>query len=113
MVRLTKWERARRTFYENLASLDTGIAYKLGDLVNQFGDDADLLVMVESNFYGDYDVFVNIRRIREETDDEYDARIANFKAKQSRKALLIREEKKAEEERERQLYEQLKAKFGE
>lgn len=125
MVKLSKKVLARRKIRDEFGPLyaDYFASYKLSDLVERYGADATL----QFNYDGDYyDESVNgliFYREREETDEEYDARI-KAETKKQKAAAKARAENKERREREareraeraerdeRALYLKLRKKFG-
>lgn len=105
MAKLTKNELARRTFTETLQyDLD---GCKLDDLVAQYGPGC----FIDVDHYYD-DCTVTLQRTREETDEEYEARIETAKAREVAEAEQKRKQKAKQEAAERTTYERLKKKFG-
>ena len=111
MVKLTKSELERKTVYKQQ---EISSSYNIGDLVDEFGRDANIETSVESGYYGDdpdYAVlYVNETRL--ETDEEYNTRIESLKEyKQSEIDRNKAKRKKAKID-ELALYEKLKQKYG-
>lgn len=117
MVELSNAELARRVISENVDTLSTHETYKLADLVAQHGEGLSIYVEYDY-YYDDCDITIYLRRDRLETDDEYEQRIEDLKARKiknaeraaARRATALAKRKKQEDE-ERKLYETLKAKF--
>lgn len=105
MAKLTKHELARRTFTDVLEYLDDGVM--LDDLVAKYGPGC----YVNIDTYYD-DTTVTLQRSREETDEEYNARIEAAKLREAEAEKAKREQSKKREAAERATYERLKKKFG-
>lgn len=106
MVKLTKSELARRWVQTVNVELEDGD--RLGDLVEKHGPDC--CVYRESGWYDDPDTYW-LRYSRQETDEEYEARIEARKAELAVFAARQRDAKKKRDEDERKTYERLKKKF--
>ncbi len=113
MARLSKNDLVRRIVTEEVAQLDYDVSYELDDLIERYGRGVFLYVEVDrySGNYESDDVTVYLRRNREENDEEYNARLSNFRAEKARAVARKRAAEKAKEDAERAEYERLRAKF--
>lgn len=107
MAKLNKSDLRRLTIDEALEYLREG-DYSLDDLVAKYG--TGLTLRWEGGYYDDSDS-VSIRRIREETDEEYEARIEQLRAIQKAEEARQRNARREREEAERKTYERLRKKF--
>ena len=105
MVKLTKAELARRKIRDS-DSLEDGT--RLGELFEKWGPDAWL--NREYGYYDDPDYWT-INLDREETDEEYSARIEMLKNQKAAYAASLREARKKRDADDRKTYERLKKKF--
>jgi hypothetical protein len=106
MVKLTQTELRRRTFRAVYVPLEEGQV--LGDLVKLYG--ADCRVGVDLGYYDESDTYY-IYLDREETDEEYDARIEQLTQLKLENERRNAEARKKRLEAERKTYERLKKKF--
>lgn len=104
MVKLTKTELARRTIQDREYDCDGA---RIGDLYEKYGPNA--YISVEYDYS---DVSVTVIADRQETDDEYAARLDSLRSFKRVEAERTKLKKRNEEKKERELYEELKAKFG-
>ncbi len=117
MELLTKEDLERQVIKEPVASLEQDELYRIDDLIEKYG--RGLTFYVETDwYYDDCSITIRLERDRPETDEEYAARLDKLKvyrAKQAATAEKRREanarRKAAKLDKERELYEQLKAKF--
>lgn len=105
MVKLTKSEMARQTISIREYDCD---GKTIGELYEKLGPDA--FIDVEYN-YSDMNVTVVCNR--QETDEEYNARINDLKRFKLEESERKRLRKKHDEDREVELYRKLRAKYGE
>jgi hypothetical protein len=117
MELLTKEDLERQVIKEFVAYLEKDELYKLDDIQAEHGRGLSLCVETDW-YYDDCTVTIRLERDRPETDEEYAARLDKLKvyrAKQAATAEKRREanarRKAAKLDKERELYEQLKAKF--
>lgn len=117
MELLTKEDLERQVIKEFVAYLEKDELYKLDDIQAEHGRGLSLYVETDW-YYDDCTVTIRLERDRPETDEEYAARLDKLKvyrAKQAATAEKRREanarRKAAKLDKERELYEQLKAKF--
>ena len=107
MAKLTKADLRRRTIDDTLEYLSDG-DYNLDDLLAKHG--TGLTLRFELGYYDDPDS-VSIHRIREETDEEYEARLEQIRAYQKAEEARKRNARREREEAERKTYERLRRKF--
>ncbi len=111
MVKLTKAELARLTTIDELGYLEIDTNYVLGELVAKFGSDAVLFVE-EYYDYSSSEVTLRIRRIREETDDEYKSRIDGIRETKRVDAERKQKQKQAQIEKDRKIFDALRTKHN-
>lgn len=110
-VKFTQAELARKMIEEEVDRLDSNLYISMGELVKRYGVES-ILVVDTFYDYGDAEVSIYVRRLREETDEEYDARLAKLRI--SKVKALERKKGKAqrEAEKDRAEYERLRVKHG-
>ncbi len=121
-VKFTEAELARKMIEVEVDRLDSNLYMSMGQLVERYG--AESILVVETDYYyDDAEVTIYVRRIREETDDELEARLERLRvskvkyAARRAKALETKEQKAAakaqrEAEKDRAEYERLRVKHG-
>ncbi len=119
MVKLSKSVLRRRTSREGLGRLTAYSEYRLSDLVETYGADAKLEIDYTYGYNNECEADISVFREREESDDEYNARIAAEEERQRKRADTLVAKRNAEasaklsaEEEERNLYERLREKYG-
>lgn len=112
MVKLTKGELARQIISDVRYSTTGYERFTLKYLVEQYGEDAEI-VFDDDGGYGDYDSYMmlEIRVNREETNEEYEARLTALRKSKQKIADQQKAVKTARDAKERAEYERLRKKF--
>lgn len=117
MELLKEKDLERLVINDYIANLETDQLYRIDELVEQHGKGLTLYVETDW-YYDDCSITIRLGVDRLETDEEYNARLDKLRVLRAKQAATAEKRREANARRkaaklgkERELYEQLKAKF--
>jgi hypothetical protein len=117
MELLKEKDLERLEINNQIANLEIDQLYRIDELVEQYGKGLTLFVETDW-YYDDCSITIRLGVNRLENDDEYNARLEKLKVQRAKQAASQEKRRQANARRkaakldaERELYEQLKAKF--